>query len=84
MTKKAYNNIALLTYSIKTDARLINLDTIGRAQSAVGGGGRALPLATPLSIGLLLLIDTAAELSIIPPTHADLQRGGWFYSSSSQ
>ena len=77
MTKKAYNNIALLTYSVKTDARLINLDTIGRAQSAAGGARAlaSLPLAMPLSTGLRLLIDTGAEVSIVPPTSADLQRG---------
>ena len=33
------------------------------------------PLATPLSIGLRQVIDTAAEVSTVPPTHADLQRG---------
>ena len=36
VTKKAYNNIALLTYGVKTDVRLINLYMIGRAPSAVG------------------------------------------------
>ena len=36
---------------------------------------RATPLAKPLSTGLRLLIDTGAEVSIVPPTHADLQRG---------
>ena len=36
---------------------------------------RASSLAMPLSTGLRLLIDTGAELSIVPPTHADLQRG---------